>query len=56
MNYKDSVYRVKPDHKELGSQSVYRNRDFFSNACQKMRGGKHVKVKKRRGPPWPLKC
>ena len=23
-------------------------RFFFSNTCQKMRGGKHVKVKKRR--------
>ena len=49
-------YGPPVDHRRVGGQQgVHRDpnviaarHDFFSNTCQQMRDGKHVKVKKRR--------
>ena len=35
-------------HREPNAIATQRAAQIFSNTCQKMRGGKHVKVKKRR--------
>ena len=35
-------------HRDPNAIAAQRVAQFFSNTCQKMRGGKHVKVKKRR--------
>ena len=35
-------------HRDPNAIAAQRAVRFFSNTCQKMRGGKHVKVKKRR--------
>ena len=35
-------------HRDPNTIAAQRVARFFSNTCQKMRGGKHVKVKKRR--------
>ena len=35
-------------HRDPNAIAAQRPVPFFSNTCQKMRGGKHVKVKKRR--------
>ena len=35
-------------HRDPNAIAAQRTARFFSNTCRKMRGGKHVKVKKRR--------
>ena len=42
---------VHRDPNTIGAQHAAQ---FFSNTCQKMRGGKYVKVRKQTPPPRPL--